>query len=156
MGISGQAGTGPGSDPIGGIMATVREHGGRATSARRLLLEALIRAPGHQTADELTAGVQAVVPEVNKSTIYRNLEELVRLGVIDRTCYGQRAATYHLTTRSHSHLICEKCGQVTEIPGILFGALGKAVLGQYGFTIEPRKSAFIGQCRQCAPALPAG
>ena len=42
---------------IGGIMATLRQHGGRATSARRLLLEALIRAPGHQTADELTADV---------------------------------------------------------------------------------------------------
>ena len=41
---------------IGGIMATLRQHGGRATSARRLLLEALIRAR-HQTADELTADV---------------------------------------------------------------------------------------------------
>ncbi len=146
---------------IGGIMATLRQHGGRATSARRLLLEALIRAPGHQTADELTADVQAIVPEVNRSTIYRNLEELVHLRVVDRTCYGQPAATYHLTTRGHSHLVCDRCGEVTEIPDVLFSALSSAVLGQYGFTIEPRQSAFIGRCRQCTdiqpdPALPAG
>ena len=150
MGISGQAGTGPGSDPIGGIMATVRQHGGRATPARRFLAEALIRAPGHQTADELTADVQAVAPDVNRSTIYRNLEELVRLQVVDRTCYQQGAATYHLASRSHSHLVCERCGQVTEIPDALFSDLGSAALDQYGFTIEPRKSAIIGQCQHCA------
>jgi len=130
-------------------MARLRQHGGRATSARRLLVEALISAPGHQTADELTTGVQAIAPEVNRSTIYRNLEELVQLRVVDRTCYGQGAATYHLATRSHSHLVCDHCGQVTEIPGALFSDLSRTTLDQYGFTIEPRKSTIIGRCGQC-------
>ena len=98
---------------------------------------------------------------MNLSTIYRNLEELVHLRVVDRPCYGQGAATYHLTTRGHSHLVCDGCGEVTEIPDVLFSALSSAVLGHYGFTIAPRQSAFIGQCRQCTaiqpdPALPAG
>ena len=35
------------------VLALVREHGGRVTSSRRLLLEALFEGPGHRTAEEL-------------------------------------------------------------------------------------------------------
>lgn len=141
-----------GRDVISEVLATMREHGGRATSARRLLLEVLVRTPGHHSADQLAAQVQARVPEVNKSTIYRNLEELERLQVVDRTYCGHGPATYHLAAAGHGHLVCDSCGSMTEIPDTIFDTLGQAAHATYGFTIEPRKSAIIGRCIRCARA----
>ena len=131
------------------VLASLREHGGRATSARRLLLEVLVGSHGHHSADELAALVQARGPEINTSTIYRNLDELRRLQVIDRTCPGQGPATYHLANGSHGHLVCEDCGALTEIPGQFFADLAQRAYEQYGFTVQPRKSAVTGQCAQC-------
>ncbi len=75
-------------DVIEQVLARMREDGGRATPARRLLLSALLENPRHRSAEELAADVQAHAPDVNRSTIYRNLEELQRLSVIDRTQSG--------------------------------------------------------------------
>jgi hypothetical protein len=63
------------------VLAGLRERGGRATHARRLLLSALFRDRTHRSAEELAQAVHAQAPAVNISTIYRNLDELVRLGV---------------------------------------------------------------------------
>jgi Fe2+ or Zn2+ uptake regulation protein len=67
----------------------MRAHGGRATPARRLLLGALVENPGQSSAEELAASVHARAPDVYKSTIYRNLDELERLNVVDRTRLGR-------------------------------------------------------------------
>ena len=72
------------------------------------------------------------MPEINRSTVYRNLDELQRMGAIDRTYYGQ-CATYHLAARAHSHLVCEHCGSITEIPDTTFAGLATAIRDQYGF-----------------------
>lgn len=54
-----------GPDTVEDVPARMREHGGRATPARRLLLlEALVSNSGHRSADELRAEVQAHAPDV--------------------------------------------------------------------------------------------
>ncbi len=40
---------------------------------------------------------------MNISTIYRNLDQLVRLGVIDRSHLGGGPAAYHLASATHGH-----------------------------------------------------
>jgi Fe2+ or Zn2+ uptake regulation protein len=52
------------------------------TTPRRLLVRCLFEASGHRTAEELAAEIQAHAPDVSISTVYRNLEELERLGVV--------------------------------------------------------------------------
>ncbi len=56
------------------VLARMRAQGGRATPARRLLLGALTASREHRSAEELAAEVQAHAPDVNLSTIYRNLD----------------------------------------------------------------------------------
>ncbi len=62
------------------VLALVRENSGRVTNSRRLLLEAIFDDPGHHSAEDLAEIVQARAPDVHLSTIYRNLDELERLG----------------------------------------------------------------------------
>ena len=103
----------------------MRRHGGRVTSSRRLLLDVLFTDPEHRSAEELAARVQAQAPDVHLSTVYRNLEELERLGVVVHTHVGHGPATYHLASSIHGHFVCERCGTMTEVPENLFAELGE-------------------------------
>lgn len=134
---------------VDAVLALVREHGGRATPARRLLLENLFGTSGHATAEELAAAVQAKVPDVHLSTIYRNLEELEKLGVIVHTHLGHGPATYHLADHVHCHLVCEGCGVIIDVPEDLFRNLNRTTKDRFGFVLDPRHFAVLGLCERC-------
>ena len=136
-------------DLIEQVLARMREHGGRATSARRLLLTTLIENPSHRSAEELAADVQARAPDVHLSTIYRNLDELGRLSVVDRTHLGHGPSTYHLASAAHGHLVCKECGSMTEVPDGMFGDLAAAARTRYGFEVDPHHFAVTGRCADC-------
>lgn len=131
------------------VLALVRAGGGRATASRRVLLEVLFESSDHRSVEDLAAAVQSRAPDVHLSTIYRNLEELERLGVIVHTHLGHGPATYQLTSRAHSHLICERCGRRFEAPPELFAGLAREAALRYGFTIDPRHFAILGHCADC-------
>jgi Fur family transcriptional regulator, ferric uptake regulator len=128
----------------------VRATGGRATSSRRLLLEVLFATSDHLTTEELAAAVQARAPDVHLSTVYRNLEELQRLGVIVHTHFGHGPATYQLASHAHAHLVCEECGSTIEAPDELFRGLARTLKTRLGFTIDPHHFAILGRCESCA------
>ena len=134
---------------VEGVLALVREQGGRVTSARRLLLEAVFAAAGHRTAEELATVVQERAPEVHMSTIYRNLDDLERLGVVTHAHLGHGPAMYHLAATAHGHLVCEECGTMIEAPDNLFATLARTARSRYGFDINPHHFALLGRCQRC-------
>ncbi len=131
------------------ILRLLREKGGRVTTARRAIITALLEAKSHITADELTTIVQARHPDVHLSTIYRCLETLEELGVVDHVHLGHGRAVYHLTDQRHQHLVCELCGAVTEVPDEVFEGLAGLLLADYGFTLQPHHFAVLGRCPTC-------
>jgi Fur family transcriptional regulator, ferric uptake regulator len=136
-------------DAIEDVLTIVRQHGGRATPARRLLLQALFGSKEHRSAEELAAEVRTHAPDVHLSTVYRNLEELERLGIIDSTRLGDGPATYHLASAAHGHLVCEKCSSMIEVPNDMFQDLVRTARMSYGFAINPNRFAVTGCCANC-------
>jgi Fur family transcriptional regulator, ferric uptake regulator len=132
------------------VLGLVRRHGGRVTSSRRFLLQALFESPGHRSAEDLAAAVQKVAPDVHISTIYRNLEELERLGVVVHSHFGHGPTTYHLATAVHGHFVCEVCGKLIEVPEPVFNGLAKSARSQFDFTIDPHHFAVLGRCSSCS------
>jgi Fe2+ or Zn2+ uptake regulation protein len=128
------------------ILAEVRARGGRVTTARRALVSALVEARTHVSADDLAALVQAAHPDVHRSTIYRTLEALEHLGVVDHVHLGHGRAMYHLADEPHHHLVCEVCGRVIEVPDGLFDELGSTLRARYGFSMRPHHFAVLGRC----------
>ena len=90
------------------ILGLLRAQGGRVTTCRRAILEAFLGIGGHVTAEVLTARVQASQPDVHESTVYRFLDELERLGVVDHVHLGHGPAVYHLASDAHHHLVCDR------------------------------------------------
>jgi len=135
---------------VEGVLDIVRKQGGRITSSRSLLLRALFESKGHHTAEDLAAEVQKQAPDIHLSTIYRNLDELERLGVVVHAHLGHGPATYHLAASAHGHFVCEECGKMIEAPDALFGSLAKDAKARFGFTIDPHHFAMLGRCADCA------
>ena len=164
MGSVSTAGTSVGEEPgfpdevVGAeqVLAMIRGAGGRITTSRRLLVEALFASSGHITAEELAAVVQTGAPDVHLSTVYRNLDELERLGIVVHAHLGHGPATYHLAARTHGHLVCEVCQATIEAPDELFSQLSAVASARFGFAIDPHHFAVLGRCRTCAvKAVPA-
>lgn len=132
------------------LVAQLRSEGARVTTARRLVLTALVDGSMHPTAEELLATVRRMAPDIHASTVYRNLEELERLGVVMHAHFGHGAATYHLATEAHGHLVCESCGTTVEAPPDLFDAMARGAKEQLGFVLRPYHFAVLGICAACA------
>ncbi|MDQ4097201.1 MAG: transcriptional repressor, partial [Actinomycetota bacterium] len=132
------------------LFESLRARGERLTTARRALLAALAHAHDHRTADQLAAEVKDAYPAIHRATIYRTLETLRRLGVVEHSHLGHGPAVYHLADDVHHHLVCEGCGAVTEATPSLFTGLETALREEYGFEMESRHFAVTGRCRDCA------
>ena len=131
------------------ILAELRAHGGRVTTCRRAILETFLGIGGHVTAEMLTAKVQLNQPDVHESTVYRFLDELERLGVVDHVHLGHGPAVYHLASDVHHHLVCDRCGAVVEVPEDVFAALRTRLESDFGFSLQPRHFAVTGRCGAC-------
>ena len=131
------------------ILARFSETGGRRTASRQAIVEAVVGARGHVTAEEIAATVQARFPSVNLSTVYRTLEALEELEVVDHVHLGHGRAVYHLADESHQHLYCESCHSVQEIPLAELGAFVSQLEADYGFALDRRHFAIVGHCRDC-------
>jgi len=132
------------------ILESIRDAGERVTKARRAVVVALVDADGHATAEALQSRVQAEHPEVHMATIYRNLETLERLGIVEHTHLGHGPAVYHLADELHQHLVCEGCGYVVEVPADLLRPVEEEVRDRYGFVMRPGHFAVVGRCANCA------
>ena len=81
------------------------------------------RAPGHRSAEELAADVQARAPDIHLSTIYRNLDDLDDWASCAHAHLGHGPGTYHQATMAHGHFVCEECGVMVEALDELFRTL---------------------------------
>jgi Fur family transcriptional regulator, ferric uptake regulator len=131
------------------IMSDLREQGVRVTTVRRAVITVLAAEHAHQSADDLAEAVQVDHPDIHRSTIYRTLDSLEKLGVVDHVHLGHGRAVYHLSAEPHHHLVCEVCGGVTHAPADLFDQLAADVHDRYGFSVRPDHFAVLGRCRDC-------
>jgi Fur family ferric uptake transcriptional regulator len=129
----------------------VRASGKRMTIQRRLVLEALERAKHHTTAEEIAAKIRAKHPQIDPSTVYRNLESLEELGYVTHTHFEDRVTRWHLAdAHRHGHLVCRQCGAEVEVPMSLLEPLARRLRAEHGFQADLAHSAVVGICRTCA------
>jgi Fe2+ or Zn2+ uptake regulation protein len=131
------------------IVDVIRRHGGRVTVPRRAVIAAILEGDGHRSADDIGRAVQAEHPDVALSTVYRTLDALQQLGVIEHSHLGHGAAVYHLTDHGHVHLVCRSCGDVTDVPDETLAELAAHLDAEHGFALAPRHFAMFGTCRTC-------
>ena len=128
----------------------LQEKGYRLTPQRMMVVEALHGADKHVSAEEIYAQVRAKYPYANISTIYRTLELLKDLGLVSEIALGDGRVRYHPAEKGHHHhLVCQKCGKITDLPESMLAPLEERLLHDYQFKADLRHLAIFGLCAEC-------
>jgi Fur family transcriptional regulator, ferric uptake regulator len=136
---------------LNAVLATVRAHGLRASSARRLLLAALVAAERPVPAEAIARGLDGRVPCSDVASVYRNLEALERIGVVRRLLLGHRAALYTLAGGDDGgYVACECCGEVRAADPRALAAVRAVVRDALGYEASFTHVPLVGRCARCA------
>jgi len=133
---------------------SLRSSGVRLTPQRMMILEAVHHLPGHATAEEILAYVQARHPYVDLSTVYRTLDLLVLRGVVVPFEAGGAATAFEVATQPHHHLVCRRCGAVAETGTRPLRQLARRLAAEHGFRAELDHLAIRGLCATCTAEAP--
>jgi len=127
----------------------LREKGLRLTPQRELVLAA-VRELGHPTPEDVADRVRLTHPGINLSTVYRNLETLENVGLVQHSHLGHGGVRYHASDEEiHTHLNCENCGLIIEVPIAATAVLTQALYDDYGFHTDIAHLAISGRCESC-------
>jgi Fur family ferric uptake transcriptional regulator len=134
--------------------ARLRADGQRYTTGRRALVTALASSERPLTIPQLLDTGKGLA----QSSVYRNLAVLERAAVVHRIVTADDFARYELaedlTEHHHHHLICARCGDVTDftLPGALEDELDTAaakVARRTGFSVDRHQLDLVGTCPTC-------
>jgi Fe2+ or Zn2+ uptake regulation protein len=126
------------------------DRGLRLTPQREVLLRALSGAMGHPTADDMVQRVRKVLPTVSHATVYRNLQELVREGLIRTLEVAGTAVQFEVNPDDHHHFVCRRCGRVWDVYlSNLALRINRRRTGLDGFQVDRRDVHLQGLCAGC-------
>lgn len=116
---------------------------------RRVILEAVLDLDGHPTADRVFEAVASRAPGISRTTVYRTLETLVRMGAIGKASHPSSVVRYDSRIETHHHLICGRCDAVIDISDARFDALPLPDTSALGFEVLDVRVQLRGICRRC-------
>jgi len=126
--------------------------GGKRSKSRAQIIEAFFRSDTHLTVDELTRYVRRSNRCIGSATVYRTLKLLVRHGYAKELDFGEGAKRYESNLSAHhDHLICRKCGEVSEFKEPQIESLQERVAKKHGFTPTTHRLDIYGYCHGCVP-----
>ena len=136
------------------ILYRLGEEGYRLTGPRRLVLEEIARRRVPFTSAELLEAVQESAPNVGRATVFRTLDLLCRLGVVQRVhedAHGGRCHAYLACDDDHHHhLICSACGAVEDFTeDTALAELVREVERRTAFRVEGHRLELVGRCPTC-------
>jgi Fur family peroxide stress response transcriptional regulator len=121
----------------------------RLTPQRDVLLRVLSEAMGHPTADDLVHAVRESLPTVSHATVYRNVQELVRAGLVGTLERAGGAVQFEVNPDDHHHFICRKCDQVWDVYLDDFDVRVRRGSPLKGFKVDRREVQLHGLCARC-------
>jgi Fur family ferric uptake transcriptional regulator len=136
------------------LLAELASRGIRLTAQRRALVEVIQEAKEHLDAGSLLELARRREPNIDRATVYRTIELLKKLRLIDELDLMHLEGEKHYyevkTKRDHVHLACFRCGRIEEFSSPVFEALKAEISKQAGFTIRVTRLEVGGACRACA------
>ena len=122
--------------------------GMRATIQRALILEIIRRR--HLDADEIYRQARAKQPRLSLSTVYRTLQVLKKLGLVEELHFDEAHHHYEMKPSSeHHHLVCLSCGKVVEFECPLSPKMKEDIAQEKGFEIIGTEIRMTGYCPKC-------
>ena len=136
----------------GHALRTLGRAGYRESGPRALVVDALADLGCSVTARDIADRLESGGRRVGLASVYRALEVLAELGLVQRVGVGEGVARYEPALPSgehHHHLVCDRCGGVTAFED---GALERAIerlSDRVDFAIDAHDVTLRGECPAC-------
>jgi Fur family ferric uptake transcriptional regulator len=136
-----------------GLIETLRSQGFRITKIRQAMLEIFAETTHPQSVQELLVSIAREHPTVNKTTIYRELEFLVKNSIVTEIDIldGMKRYELHESDHHHHHLVCNECKEIqcVEVPHHDLDALEGRIHKSHKFKVTSHVLEFFGLCKNC-------
>ena len=137
----------------------LKEKGLKVTNQRLLVLEVLAdNRDRHMAVEDIYELVKADYPDIGLATIYRTVQLLLEMQLVDRINLDDGCVRYEISEafgeeaggkHHHHHLICKTCGKVLPFKDDLLDELEKHIEEETGFHVLDHELKFYGHCREC-------
>ena len=127
----------------------------RKTDARRTVATLIADRDGPFTAADLLADARARQVGVGRATVFRALDTLSDLGVVERLDLPNGEHAYvGCEPVHHHHVICTTCGRMTEVEDCGMRDVAREVARRSGYRVDTHRLELFGTCPDCLRTAP--
>jgi Fur family ferric uptake transcriptional regulator len=122
------------------------------TIQREVILEMLYNSDEHLTPEALHHLIQEKHPDLNTgiATVYRTLSLLEDSEMVTSLSFGAQGKKYELGAKDHhDHIICTKCGSISEFVDEEIESRQKKIAEELGFVMQEHSMQIYGICKTC-------
>jgi Fur family ferric uptake transcriptional regulator len=133
-------------------LARMRSESGRSGGARRVVVEYLGRQDCCRSAQEIHDAVRAGGARIGIASVYRTLEGLGELGLVQRVDLGDGVSRFERADPDgdhHHHLVCGDCGKVEPFEDSALEAAIAGIAGGRGYDVAAHDVVLHGACGDC-------
>jgi Fur family transcriptional regulator, ferric uptake regulator len=130
----------------------LRDNGLKFTIQREVILEMLYSSDEHLTPESLHHLIQEKHPDLNTgiATVYRTLSLLEDSDMVTSLSFGAQGKKYELGAKDHhDHIICTKCGTISEFVDDEIESRQKKIAEELGFLMQEHSMQIYGICQKC-------
>jgi Fur family ferric uptake transcriptional regulator len=140
-----------GRHETGGSQMPGQLKGFRMTRDRRIILRVLGEASIPLTAEDILERVNAALPGIALSTVYRTVDELVGRGSVQRMLLSNEGhAFFELMGNAHRHyMVCLACHRMLPIRSCPVEDFADSAAKELGFEVTDHSLVLYGYCRYC-------
>jgi len=132
------------------LVDALDQAGYRLTRPRRAVADLIAARDGHFTAADLVADAERGRSGVGRATVFRALDVLVDLGVVERIDLPSGEHAYVACEPAHHHhVVCSGCGRTSEIDDRGLRAVVDDAARRTGWTIDSHRLELFGRCPDC-------
>lgn len=138
------------------ILKALSAAGFRNTRPRRVIAEKLAALASANTdfnTEQFYKDLLQEDPHIGRATVFRTVEDLVNVGLLDRISFADGTHRYRVcgssATHHHHHLTCSKCHQVVEIEACLPEQQLADIASRAHFKLQGHSLDLFGICENC-------
>ena len=122
----------------------------RTTGPRRAVARLIADHDGHFSAAELVAEARERRLAVGRATVFRTLEMLADLDLVERIDLPSGEHAYVACEPAHHHhVVCSSCGRTADIDDAGMRAVVREVARRTGYRVDEHRLELFGSCPEC-------